>query len=128
LILRIFLCLILTDDAVNLLHSLWKVEGSCYLQIYAERLTASQMEVARLESVTDDLVNERIQLQEVVTNLSERNSCLKSECRDAHCREEQLRDEIIVAGAKILELEEAVAGSESKVDCSVLYLSHFVTF
>jgi hypothetical protein len=78
-------------------------------------MTASQMEVARLESVTDDLVNERIQLQEVVTNLSERNSCLSSELRDAQCREEQLKDEIIVAGAKILELEEAVISRESKV-------------
>jgi TolA-binding protein len=82
-----------------------------------EKMTASQGEVFRLENVLQDLVNQRTQLQEAVTNLNEKTERLESDLNDALGREEKLKEE---AESKILALEECVSGSESKV-CWILF-------
>lgn len=82
---------------------------------YVERMTASQMEVKRLESATQDLTNRYNQLEDVVKNLSDRNGCLECELREAQCREEQLKEEDKVTRAKLETLDEVITGSESKV-------------
>jgi chromosome segregation ATPase len=78
-------------------------------------MAASQVELSRLENVTQDLMTQRAQLQETVALLNERNSHLEICLKDAESREEQLKEEIKIVGTKVLTLEETATGSENKV-------------
>lgn len=91
-------------------------------------MTASQMEVERLEKINQDLANEYNRLEDIVKTVSERNGCLESDLRDVQCREEQLKEENEVAREKLLALEETIAGSESKVVCLHFFFHMLISF
>lgn len=97
------------------------------MQIFVEKMTASQLEVSRLENLTQDLVSQRSELQEMVALVNERNKCMEIGLEDAERREEELKEEIKIAGAKILVLEESVTENEHKV-CLLFVRSGFDLF
>jgi septal ring factor EnvC (AmiA/AmiB activator) len=83
--------------------------------MFVDKLAASRKEVACLESVTQDLSNQRSRLEESVARMGERNEGLEMELKHAQCREEQLEEELEVTGAKVIALEDTIINYENKV-------------